>query len=257
MTEKPYGTVLIKAVQILDLLSQRIEPQSMSEISKYTEITMPTTNKILDTLDLVGFVSRDERTKKYSLGPRLTQLANASFIQLDIARETYPALKRLYENVGVTVNLGMYHDNEVIFVNKFSERSSSESTLSRIGFTQPIYCSAMGKAILAALPQEERADYLEQVELLPNTEYTITDKKELEEQVDWIQKRGYAIDDREAEEGIYCVGTAFQVAEDDNYYAFSISSPYRQIDQERHDYLVSELLKTKAIIEYQLSEIHG
>ena len=97
--KKPYGAVLIKAVQILDLLSQRTEPQSMTEISQYTKITMSTTNKILDTLELIGFVSRNTKTRAYSLGPRLIQLANASFIQFDIARETYPTLKRLFDTV--------------------------------------------------------------------------------------------------------------------------------------------------------------
>jgi len=252
-TDKPYGSVLIKAVQILDLLSQRAEPQMMSEISKYTEITMPTTNKILDTLDLVGFVSRDSQTKEYSLGPRLIQLANASFIQFDIARETYTTLKHLYENVNTTVNLGMLQDNQVMFVNKFTERDSSEKTISRIGFTQPIYCSAMGKAILARFTPEERNAYFEQIEFIPNTKQTITSTELLEEEVRFIQEKGYAIDNREAEEDVYCVGTTFEVPGDSNYYAFSISSPYDQVDEAQHEYLVSELMKTKTIIEYQLA----
>lgn len=251
--KKPYGSVLIKAVQILDLLSQRAEPQTMSEISKYTEITMSTTSKILDTLNLVGFVSRDGQTKEFSLGPRLIQLANASFIQFDIARETYPTLKRLYERIGTTVNLGMHQDSQVLFVNKFSKRDSSADTLSRIGFTQPVYCSAMGKAILASFTPEERKDYLDQVEFKANTEHTITDRAELEKDIELTQERGYAIDDREAEENIYCVGITFQALGDSNHYAFSISSPYEQIDKERHEYLVSELLKTKTVIEYQLA----
>lgn len=225
----------------------------MTEISTYTEITMSTTNKILKTLDLVGFVKRDTQTKNYSLGPRLIQLANASFIQFDIARETYPALKHLYERVDTTVNLGMHNDNQVLFVNKFSERESSAATVSRIGFTQPMYCSAMGKAILATFTPEEREAYLDQVEIIPNTAHTLIDPAELEKDIEAIQERGYAIDDREAEDNIYCVGTTFRVPGDSNFYAFSISSPYYNINEERHEYLVSELLKTKTVIEYHLS----
>ena len=56
-----------------------------------------------------------------------------------------------------------------------------------------------------------------------------------------------------SEEDIYCVGTTFEVPGDSNYYAFSISSPYDQVDEARHEYLVSELMKTKTIIEYQLT----
>lgn len=252
-SKKPYGSVLIKAVQILDLLSQRIDPQSMSEISRYTEITMSTTNKILDTLELIGFVSRNRQTREYSLGPRLIQLANASFIQFDIARETYPTLKRLFESVGTTVNLGMLQDHGVMFVNKFSDRKSSVETVSRIGFTQPLYCSAMGKAILASMSPEEFNNYIEETELVPNTEHTITDKEVLREEIKTVRQKGFAVDDREAETNIYCVGITFTVPGDSNYYAFSISSPYHKITDERYGYLVSELTKTKTIIEYQLS----
>ncbi len=251
--KKPYGAVLIKAVQILDLLSQRTDPQSMTEISRYTEITMSTTNKILDTLELVGFVSRNSRTRAYSLGPRLIQLANASFIQFDIARETYPTLKRLFESVKTTVNLGMHQDHQVLFVNKFSDRASSVETVSRIGFTQPLYCSAMGKAILAEMTTEAFDVYIEETELMPNTDHTITNKETLKKEIEAIRQKGYAVDDREAEANIYCVGTTFSVPGDPNVYAFSISSPYSKLDEEKIEDLVAELLKTKTIIEYQLS----
>src|SRR5699024_5758720 len=202
-----------------------------------------------DTLELVGFVSRNQETKEYSLGPRLIQLANASFIQFDIVRETYPALKRLFETVGTTVNLGMLQGNEVLFINKFTVSDTSNKTLSRIGFTQPIYCSAMGKAMLSTFLPKERKSYLDQVELVPNTIHTLNDKKELEEQLILIQERGYAIDDREAEENIYCVGTTFETSEKDEYYAFSISIPYHLLTKEKHDFLVTELIKTKNVIE--------
>lgn len=254
--KKPYGGVLIKAVQILDLLSQRTEPQSMTEISRYTNITMSTTNKILDTLELIGFVSRNAKTRAYSLGPRLIQLANASFIQFDIARETYPTLKRLFDSVETTVNLGVHQDNQVMFVNKFSDRESSLETVSRIGFTQPLYCSSMGKAILANMSSRDFESYMEETEFIPNTEHTIIDKEILKKEIETARKKGYAVDDQEAEENIYCVGTTFSVPGDSAVYAFSISSPYSQLTKERYDYLVSELLKTKTIIEYQLSIQH-
>lgn len=255
LTSKPYGSVLIKAVQILDFLSERDEPQMMTAISDNTSMTLPTTNKILDTLELVGFVSRNQETKEYSLGPRLIQLANAAFIQFDIVRETYPALKRLFETVDTTVNLGMLQGDEVLFINKFTTPETSNNTLSRIGFTQPIYCSAMGKAILSTFSLEDRRDYLNQVKLTPNTKYTLTDKKDLEKQLVDIQEKGYATDDREAEDNIYCVGTTFEIPNDNSHYAFSISIPYHLLTEEKYKFLVSELIKTKNVIEYQLVNI--
>lgn len=254
MSKKPYGAVLIKAVQILDFLSQRPLPQSMTEISERTGITLSTTNKILDTLNLIGFVTRNGDTRKYSLGPRLIQLANASFIQFDIVRETYPALKHLFETVGTTVNLGVFHDNKVLFVNKFTIPDQSGEALSRIGFTQHVYCSAMGKAMLAAFSSEEREAYLKEVELIPNTDHTLRSKEELIEQIEITRARGYAVDDREAEDNIFCLGTTFKTTENSGYHAFSISIPYEQLTPEKYEFLVEELIKTKNIIEFHLTQ---
>lgn len=252
MSKKPYGAVLIRAVEILDFLSEQDEPQLMTAISRNTEMTLSTTNKVLDTLELVGFVTRNQETKEYSLGPRLIQLANASFIQFDIVRKTYPALKRLFETVETTVNLGMLQENEVLFINKFTVPDHSHKTLSRIGFTQPIYCSAMGKAMLASFPTERREEYLDQVQLVPHTKYTITEKDELIKQIEKAKLEGFAIDYCEAEEDIYCIGTTFEIPESNTYYAFSISVPYSELTEEKYQLYISELIKTKNVIEYQL-----
>src|SRR5699024_6428823 len=98
-------------------------------------------------------------------------------------------------------------------------------------------------------------DYLNQVKLTPNTKYTLTDKKDLEKQLVDIQEKGYATDDREAEDNIYCVGTTFEIPDDNSHYAFSISIPYHLLTEEKYKFLVSELIKTKNVIEYQLVNI--
>lgn len=252
--KKPYGTVLIKAVQILDYLSQQPESKSLTDISEMTEITLSTAHKVLDTLELIGFVTRHANKKTYSLGPRLIQIANASFIQFDFVRDTYPALKHLFERVDATVNLGMLQDNEMLYVNKFSKRSSTFESVSRIGFTQDLYCSAMGKSILANMSKEERESYIESIDLVPKTELTITDKDELREAVARAGELGYAIDNREAEEKVYCIGTVINNKFTDASYAFSISIPYDAYSIAYHNHLVDEIMRTKAVIEYQIYE---
>lgn len=255
MTEKKlYGSVLIKAVQILDYLSQQLEPKSMSDISKMTQITLPTTNKVLNTLEFVGFVKRHEESKTYSLGPRLIQIANASFIQFDFVRETYPALKHLFERVQATINLAMLQDFEMLYVNKFSYRDSSYQTLSRIGFTQGLHCSAMGKAVLATLPEGVFQQYLDMAPYEEKTPYTITTSDQLMEEINKVKQQGFAVDDQEAELGVYCIAVAINHQLTDEYYAFSVSIPFESYSKEYHEELLIELNKTKAIIEYQLSD---
>lgn len=250
--KKPYGTVLLKAVKILDLLSQRADALSMTDIAKYTEITLSTTSKILDTLLLIGLVARDEVTRNFTLGPRLFQFANASLLQFDIARETFKPLKHLHEEVGATVNLGKLDNQEVLYINKFTDIESSRKVTSRIGISQPLYCTAMGKAILAEFSDEELDQYLEEVEFKKITERTITSKEELLREIEATRARGYGIDDGEAEANVYCIGTTVKIPEQNSQFAFSISIQKDEISEERLAFLIDEMEKSKNILEYQL-----
>ena len=250
--KKPYGTVLLKAVKILDLLSQRSAAVSMTEIAKYTEITLSTTSKILDTLLLIGLVARNEETRNFTLGPRLFQFANASLIQFDVARETFTALKHLHEEVGTTVNLGKLDNYEVLYINKFTDIESSKKVTSRIGISQPLYCTAMGKAILADFSEAEFNQYLEKVEFKKVTEQTITSKEELIREIEATRARGYGIDDAEAEANVYCIGTTVQIADQNSRFAFSISIQKDEFSEERLAFLSDEMEKSKNILEYQL-----
>lgn len=252
LNKKPYGSVLIRSVKILDYLSQQTEAKTLSEIAEKTEMTLSTTHKIMDTLELVGFVKKHQVNKKYTLGPRLIQIANAAFIQFDFVRDTYPALKHLFERVKTTINLGMLQDNEILYINKFSGDDTNYKSISRIGFTQSLYCSAMGKAVLAQMSDAEFEKYLLDIEFEPKTKYTIVDADKLRKEVEQVRKIGYAIDDREAEENVYCIGAVIDKSLTDEIYAFSISISFDDYSPQYRDELVEELTKTKAVIEYQL-----
>jgi len=251
-TKKLYGTVLIKASNILDTLAGTPDALAVKEISELSDLTMPTTSKILNTLEHIGYVKRDEE-RKYSLGGKLIHLAAASFMQFDIVREAHPALKHLYSQFNETVHLGMLQGDQVLYINKMSPKEENKGMLSRIGHTQELYSSAMGKAILANLGPVKQNDYFESKEFKPNTPHTITEKDALYEQLMEIRDRGYAIDDREAEDNVYCVGSAIELSDESrDCYAFSVSIPYEKITETMKEEVIAEVKKAKNIIEFQL-----
>ncbi|MBG9982875.1 IclR family transcriptional regulator [Aerococcaceae bacterium DSM 111020] len=254
MTKKPYGSVLIRSVKILDYLSQQTQAKTLSEIAEKTEMTLSTTHKIMDTLELVGFVKKHQAHKKYTLGPRLIQIANAAFIQFDFVRDTYPALKHLFDRIETTINLGMLQDNEILYINKFSGDDTIYKSMSRIGFTQDLYCSAMGKAVLAQMSDSELEKYLVETQFVPKTNHTIVDTDTLKKEIEKVRQAGYGIDDREAEDNVYCIGAVIDPSLTDEVYAFSISISYDAYNHQYRDQMIDELVKTKAVIEYQLFE---
>lgn len=249
---KLYGAVLIKAASILDVLSQSSEAMTMKEIADACQYTQSTTSKILNTLQAIDYIKRDSHSKRYTLGSRLIYLANSAFLQFDIVRETYPALKFLHDQFQETVHLGTLQDNQILYLNKLSTYKNNQEMLSRIGYTQKLYCSAMGKAILSTFSPEEQKQYITHEPLIARTPYTITTPEALLTQLQEINELGYALDEREAESHVFCVGACLQLNAQSSQYAFSISVPYSRITPELKKEMIAAVIKTKNILEFQL-----
>lgn len=251
--KQPYGTVLIKASMILDFLSSSKNPQLLSEISSETGLTNSTASKILDTLSLIGYVKKDPETKKFSLGSVLIKYANDFLSNLDISKMSYPYLKDLQLQIDETVHLGIREGNDVLYVNKLETQKPVVCINSNIGRSLPLYCSAMGKAILADLPPKELESYLTSVKLEKITEKTINDKLSLVNEIKEIKINGYGIDDNENETGVYCLGAALSI-NGYNYGAISVSIPDFRATSEVKLFIVKKLLETKQNILRELQQ---
>lgn len=230
MNKQPYGTVLLKAARILDFLSDRDAPQALNIISKEAELTNSTALKILDTLLLIGYVQKDPETKKFSLGPALIKYANKAINQLDIKQIAQPHLEKLQEKTQETVHLGILDNTRIVYVTKI-ESKNPVCLYSKIGKTIPLYCSAMGKAVLADQSDEEIKQYLTAASLVKMTENTITDEKSFMDEIAKIKDLGYAFDNREHEKEVFCIGASITV-NGINHGAFSVSIPYYRLTNE-------------------------
>ncbi|MGV3240878.1 IclR family transcriptional regulator, partial [Streptococcus hyovaginalis] len=168
-----------------------------------------TTLKILDTLLLIGFVSRD-KNKNYRLGSKLIRYANQGVDQLDLVELTLPYLEKLQKLIDETIHLGVLVDNEILYVNKLEAKHQTIRMSSRVGITRPLYSSAMGKAVLAELEEEEYLNYLKTTPLVPFTEHTITNSLKLASELQKVGETGIAFDDEEMEKDIFCIGASLK-----------------------------------------------
>jgi DNA-binding IclR family transcriptional regulator len=251
--KQPYGTVLIKAASILDYLSAKKEPQSLHVIAQETGLTSSTALKILDTLLLIGYVKKHPETKKFELGSALIKYANKYLADLDISKISYPYLKELQNRLDETIHLGVLEGDEILTVNKLETNKPIVCLNSRIGLSKPLYCSAMGKAVLAEMTDSEKLGYLTRVELKTITENTITDSAALLKQLEDIKRNGFAIDDSEGEKDVYCLGVSLHM-NNKTYGAFSVSVPSYRISPEVKDEIVRAILKTKENIQRELQQ---
>ena len=243
--------VLNKTLSILEILLQQGSAMNMTEISERLEIYPSTIHRILDTLKHWGYVEQDPKTQKYRLGLKLLELGMAKLQQMDLVKEATPYLKELVRKCNETVHLGVLEEGEVLYVAK-EESSQTIRMISYVGKRAPLHCTALGKLLLAYLPEEERRKILEQKALPPLTENTITDKRELEKELAKVREQGFALDREENEKDVRCVAAPIRNYQGEVIAALSISSPIFRIDKNTQNDLKEAIVETSKKISKRL-----
>lgn len=251
MSKQPYGTVLIKAAKILDVLSEAGQPKSLQYIAQEAELTSSTTLKILDTLILIGYVQKNEESKQFSLGSRLIQYANHYLQELEIVKIALPHLHELQDQIDETIHLGIEQEGGVMYVEKLEPRNQSIYMTSKVGVVRPLYSSGMGKAILSEYTPEQLDAYIAKTELEAFTEYTITDEEQLRQEIEQTKKQKIAFDNEEMEADCFCIAAAL-MENDKIAGAFSVSMPKFRLTDERKEAIIQAVLHTKKKIEAEL-----
>lgn len=243
MGNKLYGTVLLKAKRIMDVLFMSEDDLSLDEISSKAHIPKPTTFKILNTLDYIDFVRKNNDDKKYSLGTQMIGYGNKAMDSFNIVSIAEPYLEDLGKVTNETVNLGIEENSKIVLLKKI-DSPQTVNLNSKVGGTLELYSSSMGKAILATKSDEELDRYFSKVELKPLTENTITSISELKRQLKQVRKDGYAVDHQENQDEVVCVGTAIQKY-GKVFGAISVSTPKYRLDDLLFDDLKKLIISTR------------
>ncbi|WP_291292143.1 IclR family transcriptional regulator [Enterococcus sp.] len=249
MTQKPYGTVLLKAATILDYLAEAPN-KPLQEIAEATKLTPSTALKILETLQMIGYVKRDKE-KNYRLGSKLIKYANQNIQELDLVEISLPYLEALQKTADETIHLGVLTANEILYVNKLEPQNQTIRMSSKVGITRPLYSSAMGKAVLAEFETTQVDEYLAATPLTAYTENTITNQLKLKKELEQVKASHVAFDDEEMEQEIYCIGASL-VKDHEIIGAFSISLPKYRLTPDYQRLLIDAIIATKQQIEQAL-----
>ncbi len=225
---------------ILDILGKSPKGLSVGELSKKTGFPKGTTHRLLTSLAYFDYIRQDSMTRKYHLGFKLVELGNRLLHQLDLRTEAHPYLIELAERTKETVHMVILDHNEALYVDKVdaSDHHGGLRMVSMLGTRIPTHCSALGKAMLAFLPEERLVSIVKNKGLPRRTENTITDIEELKKHLQLIREQGYAFDDEENEKGVRCVGAPIRDQNGKVNAAISISVPSIQI---RTDTLLTTL----------------
>jgi DNA-binding IclR family transcriptional regulator len=193
-----------KALEVLDQVAAFGRPVRFMELLGDSPFPKATLYRLVQTLTSQGILSHDPDRGTYALGVRLVRLAHAAWRQSSLAPIARPYLDALSAEVGETVHLAQLDHAQVLYVDKRNAREPIEM-FSQAGKVGPAYCTGVGKAMLAYLPEAQLAAILPQQSYHRFTPHTLTDEARLRAELGAIRKRGYAFDDEEHEPGIICI----------------------------------------------------
>lgn len=218
---------VFRAIKILEWLGGHKEGLTVTDISRELDFPKSSTHEILATLEQENLIVKDY-ANRYFLGLKLFELGSIAQLDLEIRRIARPFLKRLNEELDETVHLTVLDGNEVLYVDCL-ESSKRLRTYSVLGVRAPLYCTSVGKAILAFQEKETLESILNSMTLEKFTENTITDTSFLMDELNTTTQRGYAVDNMEHEEGLRCVGAPIRNHAGKVFAAISVSGPSQRI----------------------------
>jgi len=238
---------IIRASRILKCLSGGKSHFKMSELARQVGLDRSTTYRILVSLEQAGFVEKDEKAGTYSLGLAAFEIGNAYLSQMDLIQVSKPIMTDLAQKVQETVHLAVLSDTEIVYVDK-CDSPRSLGVISKIGQRGPVYCTALGKTLLAFQSEDEQSRIIHKIRMVPLTSRTITSKQKLAEELKGIRKQGYALDRREIEEDVECIGAPIRNHIGDVIAAISISGPQKKIGTPMEKQYVRQVTEAAALI---------
>ena len=181
-----------KAFQVLHAFDGPQRYMTLADITRAAGLDRSATQRLVYTLETLGYLKRIEGTRNYGLTSKVLQFSHSYLKANDLIDRASPYLLEISRNLGETTNLHELDGHEVVFVARFPGAHLINIDIV-IGSRLPTFFTASGTAILSALPEEERRDLLKRTPLAPLTPFTETDPKALLERVRVAARRGYAV----------------------------------------------------------------
>ncbi len=216
-----------RTVEILKLVSKNPEGITLDEICEKLKLPKTSAYDIVTTLAEMGMVKVDKGARqRYTIGLMAYRIGIRYTNNLDFIGVIEPEVRAFAKEVGKTVFFGVQSDYEVVYICK-AEPENPIITTATVGTKNPMYCTSLGKAILAYSDEETCSQILGRLHFSKKTEKTILNRELLSAELDKVREKGYALDERELEDHMECVGSPVFGADGSVLGAISVSSLYK------------------------------
>jgi IclR family acetate operon transcriptional repressor len=242
---------LLRAIRILKALAQAGPGLTLTDTAHTVGLAPSTAHRLLTTLQYERLVRFDPATALWSIGVEAFNIGSAFLHIRDLAAVARPVMRRLMEESGETVNLAVEDQGEAIYLAQVECREMMRA-LAKSGARVPLHGSAVGKALLAAMPDSQVAKILQKRGLPKLTEQTIDTPAKLRVALQQVRDQGFAIDDEEHAIGLRCVAAVIYDEHAEPAAAVSLSGPMARIPDTRIGVLGAQVAKAAADISHEL-----
>jgi len=226
----PVG-VLSKVLKIFDVLQSHPFGLDLKTISHATGINKSTAYRFLAHLEREGYLRRDA-LGSYGIGMKLLQLGARANHRTTLLEVAAPLLRELWKATEETVNLAVLDGVQVLYM-AVLESPQAFRLVSKIGTRRASYSTALGKALLAFLPEEDREGTLSSITFQSITPYTLTSLMQLRRDLVAVRSQGYALDNEENVLGARCVAAPILNGGGEAIAAISLAGPITRISADK------------------------
>nr|MBA3891495.1 IclR family transcriptional regulator [Gemmatimonadaceae bacterium] len=232
-----------RALKILRCFTDESPVLRVADISAKLDLTPSLVSRLLATLEHEGMVERDKETGFYQLGRSIVTLAGVSLNHNRLRIEALSEMQKVVGTLGLGVNLAVL-ERDAIFYLAHIDGPQAPRAYTLIGRQNPLHATGMGKLLLAYLPDDQRAMYLEHLPLPAYTANTFTNRSDLREELDHIRERGWSVELEELALGRGCIAGPIRDQQGAVIAALSISGPLSVLRwEERRVELISSIIE--------------
>lgn len=216
--------VIERMMSLLDVLGESPDPVPLKHLAQATGLHPSTAHRILAAMTASRIVERHD-AGTYRLGIRLLELGNLVKSRLNIRDVAGPYMQTLHEQIGEAINLGIRHEDEIVYIERTSSGRSLVRVVYLVGGRAPLHLTSVGKLFLAEDGPEKVRAYAKRTGLPGKTATSLTSLAGLEKELDKIRRHGVAFDNEEAEIGLKCVAAPIHDDEGRMVAGLSVSAP--------------------------------
>jgi len=198
--ERIFITSLARGLSLLETLADSDTPLTLTQLSRATDMSKATLTRFCHTLAELGYIEKTA-AKRYQLTPKILGLGYGVICGYDLCQVAKPYLRDLSRTLGETVNMAVLEDTEILYVARYKTEQILATEL-HIGAKLPVYCTSMGKVILAHLPEDEYRSILRRVGWVPLTHNTHSSAEALLTELAIVRQQGFAVNDEELSVGL-------------------------------------------------------